>query len=144
MKIEDFVRMTANADARLCGNMRLGQVLFNALWQVDREAADSVTGTEVDPFHRDDRVKDFLVYLLEHEVNEEEPAKGCGAGSPMGAETGQAFGLDDVARLRDWLGIDGNIAKETWRTMDEKTRRLYVCDLLLLAKEADECCSESR
>jgi hypothetical protein len=69
MKIEDFVRMVANADARLCGSMRLGQVLFNVLWQVDREAADSVTGTEVDPFHRDDRIKDFLLYLLEHEVD---------------------------------------------------------------------------
>lgn len=70
MKIEDFVQMITNADATFCGNVRLGQSLFNSLWKINQETANSIIGTEVDPFCRDDRIKGFLVYLLEHEVKD--------------------------------------------------------------------------
>lgn len=41
----------------------------------------------------------------------------------------------DVMRLRDWLGVKGGeITEDVWQGMDDKTRRLYVCDLLVLAK----------
>ena len=44
--------------------IRLGQTYFNVLYKYDPELADQIRGTETDPFHRDDRIINFLKQLI--------------------------------------------------------------------------------
>jgi hypothetical protein len=46
------------------------------------------------------------------------------------------FGAADVRRLQDWLGVTGSVmADESWDKLDDKTRRLYVLEIIKLACE---------
>lgn len=42
---------------------RYGQTCFNILYAMDMDLADSIRGTELDPFHDDRRVPEFLARL---------------------------------------------------------------------------------
>lgn len=39
---------------------RLGQAVFNLLYDLDPATAHKLTGTEVDCFHNDDKIDDFI------------------------------------------------------------------------------------
>lgn len=41
-------------------DMRLGQTLFNKLYQCNPEVADLIRGTSADPFHNDNIIPAFL------------------------------------------------------------------------------------
>ncbi len=46
------------------------------------------------------------------------------------------FGAAQVRGLQHWLGVTGSVMEdESWEKLDEKTRRLYVLDLVRLAAE---------
>lgn len=45
---------------------RVGQTHFNVLWQLRPDLADAARGTQLDPFHRDDRVPAFLRWLRDN------------------------------------------------------------------------------
>jgi hypothetical protein len=46
------------------------------------------------------------------------------------------FGAADVRRLQDWLGVTGSVmTDESWDKLDDKTRRLYVSELVAIAAE---------
>jgi hypothetical protein len=46
------------------------------------------------------------------------------------------FGAGDVRRLQEWLGVTGSImTDESWDKLDDKTRRLYVSELVAIAEE---------
>jgi hypothetical protein len=45
---------------------RLGQTMFNVLFEMRRDLAHLVIGTEMDPFHRDERVEAFRRWLAEN------------------------------------------------------------------------------
>jgi hypothetical protein len=42
---------------------RLGQAMFNALYELDPEAANRIRGTLVDPFHNNANIPNFLSTL---------------------------------------------------------------------------------
>jgi len=46
---------------------RLGQALFNALQELAPMVANSVRGTDLDPFYDDKKCENFLTYLREIE-----------------------------------------------------------------------------
>ena len=43
---------------------RKGQSFFNALYELHPEVADKIRGTDLDPFHHDDRIPLLINYLL--------------------------------------------------------------------------------
>jgi hypothetical protein len=46
------------------------------------------------------------------------------------------FGAGDVRRLQEWLGVTGSVmTDESWDKLDDKTRRLYVSELVAIAAE---------
>lgn len=47
------------------GYLRHGQKLFTALFNVDKETAEEVRGTSIDPFYNDLRESDFLFFVYE-------------------------------------------------------------------------------
>ena len=51
-------------------NLRPGQVLFNALLDIDPAFAERIRGTELDPFHMDERVPLALSAWRLHLVTE--------------------------------------------------------------------------
>ena len=44
---------------------RKGQALFNTLVEIYPEIAETVRGTENDPFHRDERINKFIEFITE-------------------------------------------------------------------------------
>ena len=42
------------------GILRYGQCMFNALYEIDEELADSLRGDVCDPFYKDEKCKEFL------------------------------------------------------------------------------------
>jgi hypothetical protein len=48
------------ARENVCKDQRNGQAYFNAAYSIDSAWADSVRATDLDPFHKDDKVPDFL------------------------------------------------------------------------------------
>jgi len=70
MTIKDFVFIVTKAENHRKADERLGQALFWSLFENYEPVAIKIQGTTVDPFHDDDNIKDFLVYLLEHEVKD--------------------------------------------------------------------------
>lgn len=69
MKINDLLGLITLSESVRQQHIRAGQSLFNTLYDFDSKVADKIRGTEVDPFHIDANIKDFLVYLLENEVD---------------------------------------------------------------------------
>ena len=59
----------AYLDVKLSRHLRIGQAMFNRLYDVDPEFADSLRGSDVDPFYADDyedeRVQGFLKAIEE-------------------------------------------------------------------------------
>jgi hypothetical protein len=49
------------------GRLRHGQTLFNALYGLRPDLADSVRGSGLDPFYQDAKVEGFLAWLREQE-----------------------------------------------------------------------------
>lgn len=49
-------------------DQRMGQFLFNTLNAVNPELANEIRSGELDPFYDDEKVGDFLVYVLDHWV----------------------------------------------------------------------------
>lgn len=47
-------------------NWRVGQTWFNVLDQQRPDLADKIRGTDLDPFHRDDRVGNFIAWVEEN------------------------------------------------------------------------------
>lgn len=43
---------------------RIGQSVFNTLYDLDPEMADSIRGTDLDPFYNDDRVAKFYDHVF--------------------------------------------------------------------------------
>lgn len=50
----------ASCKGRLAGGQRLGQALFNNLYSFNPELANSIRGTDADPFHKDSIIPDFF------------------------------------------------------------------------------------
>lgn len=49
---------------KIKGGQRLGQSLFNALYEVDRAMADNIRNTDVDPYYLDENVPAFFETIL--------------------------------------------------------------------------------
>lgn len=64
---------------------RVGQAYFSCLQDLAPELAEMVRGGPVDPFHHDERIPDFLTWLLEH--LEAKPTKRTKAQQKMDKET---------------------------------------------------------
>lgn len=45
---------------------RYGQACFNVLHAVEPKLANEIRGTNLDPFHRDERVPEFLAKVRDH------------------------------------------------------------------------------
>lgn len=64
-----LTRFMKRVSAQLVENLkkqsgqRLGQIYFNALYDLDGKLASEIAGTERDPFYRDDRIPEFLEYV---------------------------------------------------------------------------------
>lgn len=53
--------------------LRLGQWAFALLYKSHPEIADAISGTDADPFYRDDRIPEFLCELLGQFVVMDDP-----------------------------------------------------------------------
>jgi hypothetical protein len=53
------IAQAANRDK----SQRNGQIHFNVLHEMDSELANSIRGGDLDPFHNDDRISDFLDHV---------------------------------------------------------------------------------
>lgn len=51
----------------VCPELRYGQSLMNALWELHPELYKQITATEHDCFYIDSVIPKFLTYLLDHE-----------------------------------------------------------------------------
>lgn len=54
------------AEARLPDGWRAGQLWFNLLDSARRDLGNRVRGTNLDPYHRDDRLPALAAWLAEH------------------------------------------------------------------------------
>ena len=45
---------------------RYGQKVFNSMWEIAPDVAESLAGTEYDPFYHDERVDMFIDECLNH------------------------------------------------------------------------------
>jgi hypothetical protein len=70
MTINDFIYIVTRAENHRKADERLGPALFRSLCKNYESVAINIQGTPVDPYHDEDNIKDFLVYLLEHEVKD--------------------------------------------------------------------------
>ena len=61
-ELVEYVKMVENIQEDQ-KNWRKGQTYFNVLWDMYPELADSLRGTEYDPFYRDDVVDKFLKFI---------------------------------------------------------------------------------
>ena len=50
-------------------NCRLGQAIFNAVFDIDPEIADQLRGTDKDCFYFDSRIDDFMKVVYERWAN---------------------------------------------------------------------------
>lgn len=57
---------TVAATLAVNSNWRYGQTCFNVLYEYAPDLANSIRGTELDPFHDDRRVPEFLTKVVEH------------------------------------------------------------------------------
>ena len=68
MKItnEQFLRVVSDAHQLYSRHpeLRIGQALFNSLFDKHPEIAREIVETEADPFYVDGRIKNFVNYLL--------------------------------------------------------------------------------
>jgi len=46
-----------------CKHLRLGQSMFNILCDMDWPLAEEIRGSDVDPFHSDEKIEAFLDYV---------------------------------------------------------------------------------
>lgn len=57
-------------EVHICKHTRYGQSLFNILYDLDRDAANMIRATDIDPFyckHKTDiKVKNFLSHIEQH------------------------------------------------------------------------------
>lgn len=63
-KFIESIRKTKPAD------MRLGQAIFNTCTNYFPKRTEEARGTNIDPFHRDDKINDFLDYVMKGEEDE--------------------------------------------------------------------------
>ena len=61
--IDDLVYRSVRVQSRSAGVLRPGQCLFNTLCGLRRDLAHKVAGTNVDPFHADDRIPECLAWI---------------------------------------------------------------------------------
>jgi hypothetical protein len=61
--------------------LRQGQIYFHALLEVDPEMAETLRGTELDPFYVDDNIAIFVSYIESHM---ESPFQGKARTCPSG------------------------------------------------------------
>jgi hypothetical protein len=59
LNAEQLLAYIAGCKGNISGQ-RLGQALFNNLYRMHPELADSIRGTEVDPFHNNNKIADFF------------------------------------------------------------------------------------
>lgn len=64
MTYEDFLLAFANTQRPQ--GWRKGQLAFNLLCDIHPTLADKVRGTSNDPFYRDNRIPDFLMFVQRH------------------------------------------------------------------------------
>jgi hypothetical protein len=60
-----IIEDSANEALTQCPSWRRGQALFNALYSDDYIVADKIRGTKYDCFHRDNRIEDFKMRVIE-------------------------------------------------------------------------------
>jgi hypothetical protein len=48
---------------KIKSELRRGQQMYNALYHINPKVAESVGGTELDPFYHDDRIDKFLATI---------------------------------------------------------------------------------
>lgn len=63
LMLEEKITEIKQGDKR--NNYRKGQILFNAVWNVDPKIANKIRGTDLDPFHNDSKIDACLKHILE-------------------------------------------------------------------------------
>lgn len=46
-------------------DLRIGQVMFNVLYEINPDLADSIRSTDLGPFYDDTRIRKFIKYISE-------------------------------------------------------------------------------
>lgn len=62
---EEYVQFSEKL-FRDCRNWRRGQCYFNQLIDSHPQLAEKIRGSDIDPFHEDERISDFLEYLQQN------------------------------------------------------------------------------
>lgn len=69
--VTEWIRAIA-ADYTKHPDHRQGQRAFNTLCKVQPELAERIRGTDLDPFHQDERVPKFVLYVTDKLMKEKE------------------------------------------------------------------------
>ncbi len=59
----DYNKLTARAQFHVKHGFRVGQSFMNALFDIDPDSYDEITGTDSDCFYRDDLIPAFFKWL---------------------------------------------------------------------------------
>jgi hypothetical protein len=70
-----FLEAAAEALA-LNPDWREGQCMFNVLWEMDRDLAETIRAGPLDPFYDDQRIGPFLAWLDKCWPTEDPPSPG--------------------------------------------------------------------
>ncbi len=62
----EFVKVWLNYTMN--SKQRLGQCLFNSLYEFDPKLADSIRGTDKDPFHNNSVISTCLIHIFSEEA----------------------------------------------------------------------------
>lgn len=63
------IQIEINREQSVKNHLRVGQIIFNALYDVDPELARKINGTNLDPFHDDNKVGDCIGFVLREWVD---------------------------------------------------------------------------
>lgn len=64
-EIENLLKKSVTNFDEGRGNIRWGQAMFNALYELYPEVAETVRGTEYDPFYKSERCVAFMDFITE-------------------------------------------------------------------------------
>lgn len=82
-EMEELMKLTAKFIGQK-NDWRLGQTLFNCLYDLFPDVADRIRGTNKDPFYNNDLIKEFLEEILEESVLAEFESRYIYATYPRG------------------------------------------------------------
>ena len=66
----DMDKLISKANKKMLCGQRKGQAYFNALYEINIPLAESICGSDVDPFYDDNKLPNFIRLVATHDGGE--------------------------------------------------------------------------